>query len=80
MSKKISFRLYDFGDGKLLKLFGYTVWSNYKGKGQWWFKLFGMGLVGKDTKIYDLSFSQRNGYRNAVIIHGWYIYRLRNFA
>jgi hypothetical protein len=40
-------------------------------KGQWWFRVFGVGLSWKDIRIHKLTFSERNGYRRGLRIGSW---------
>ena len=40
------------------------IFCGYKNKegGRWWFRIFGYGIVFKDTKRHKLLFSERYGY------------------
>lgn len=50
----------------------YSLWLNgMKRDGQWWFRLFGYGLSGKDIKKYPLIFSERYGHRKGFRALGW---------
>lgn len=40
-------------------------------KGQWWFRVLGVGLSWKDTRIHPLMFSERNGYRKGLRVGSW---------
>lgn len=71
------FRFYNFGDKKSihhsLRLFGYSVWAFYRIKGFGWFRLFGLGLMWKDTSTFKSSFSERNGYVKGLKVGKWEI-------
>ena len=46
-----------------------------------WFRLFGkLGLVIKNTKISGMSFSEREGLINFIIIRGWLIKSIKNYG
>jgi len=40
-------------------------------KGQWWFRVLGVGLSWKDARIHPLMFSERNGYRKGLRLGAW---------
>jgi hypothetical protein len=40
-------------------------------KGQWWFRVFGVGVSGKDTRIHPLLFSERYGHRKGLRVGPW---------
>jgi hypothetical protein len=40
-------------------------------KGQWWFRVLGVGLSWKDTRIHPLVFSERNGFRKGLRVGLW---------
>lgn len=45
-----------------------SVFASYSVDGLGWFRIFGIGLLFKDTKKRKLTFSERNGYSRAVNI------------
>jgi len=45
--------------------------AGYFEKGLFWFRFFGYGIHGKDTKINRLFFSERNGYTKLFWIGKW---------
>ncbi len=73
----IYFRFYNFNTNNSihhsLKLFGYSVWAFYCIKGFGWFRLFGNGITWKNTAIYCLLFSERNGHKRGFNIGKWRI-------
>jgi len=40
-------------------------------KGIWWFRILGVGLSGKDTRLHPLLFSERNGYQKGLRLGNW---------
>jgi hypothetical protein len=40
-------------------------------KGQWWFRVFGVGVSWKDIRIHPLLFSERYGHRKGLRIGSW---------
>ncbi len=48
-----------------------SVFSKYRRKGFWWFRIFGYGLHGKDITKNDLTFSERNGFSRHLKIGRW---------
>jgi hypothetical protein len=38
-----------------------------------WFRIFGVGVSWKDTRMYPLIFSQRNGYARGRVIGNWWV-------
>jgi hypothetical protein len=49
-------------------------------KGQWWFRVFGVGLSWKDIRIHKLTFSERNGYRKGLRIGSWLFHFLPSIS
>ena len=45
-----------------------NLFHHYKGKGIYWFRILGYGLCFKDTKYFNISFSQRYGYTKYIKI------------
>jgi len=56
-----------------IKAFGISVLAYRYGNGLGWIRLFGVGLFWRTTKKYDLSFSERNGYKKYKIIGNWIV-------
>ncbi len=40
-------------------------------KGQWWFRVFGIGLSWKNIRIHGLMFSERYGHRKGLRLGSW---------
>jgi hypothetical protein len=49
------------------------VFSGYRSKGFFWFRIFGYGFTIKNNKHTPLTFSQRFGYRKYLKIGDWVI-------
>jgi hypothetical protein len=49
------------------------IFSYFKSRGVWWFRLLGRGVSVKDTKAYPLLFSERNGFVKRIQIGKWSI-------
>jgi len=49
----------------------------YKQDGFMWFRIFGWGLVIKDTHNHALLFSERNGFTKYIMIGKWIIRLLK---
>jgi hypothetical protein len=47
------------------------IFSGFKSKSIFWFRIFGYGLCFKNTRIYPLLFSERNGYVKVLKIGKW---------
>lgn len=47
--------------------------SAYSVPGYGWFRLFGAGIVWKDTRRHRSLFSERNGYTKRLMIGAWSI-------
>lgn len=52
----------------------------YKGSGIFWFRIFGIGIAGKNVSIHALLFSERHGYTKTFQIFGWSFKWLSNEA
>lgn len=48
-----------------------SIFCGMSQKGQWWFRVLGVGLSWKDTRIHPLMFSERNGYRKGLRVGSW---------
>lgn len=45
--------------------------SAYIVAGGGWFRLFGAGIGWKDTRLFPLTFSERNGYKRHLMLGAW---------
>lgn len=53
--------------------FNLRILSGYISKHHLWFRLFGHGLVVKDTRHCFMMFSERKGYHTAIRLGPYYI-------
>lgn len=78
---KKRFRFYDFNSEDSihhsLYLFGVNCWSMYFKEDFMWIRIFGKGLLVKNTKTYALSFGEKNNHQNGFKIGNWYFRYLR---
>lgn len=65
--------------GFYVKLFNIRILSFYKKVGFGWIRLFGRGLLFKDTTKHQMMFSERNGYMKKIIVGNWLIRRLKDY-
>jgi hypothetical protein len=49
------------------------MFSYYKGKNLWWFRIYGIGLFGVPIKGNWIPFSIRNKHRKTIKLFGYYI-------
>jgi hypothetical protein len=59
--------------GATKTLIKYNPFCYSVSKSHFWFRIFGYGLKGRNTRITEPLFSERNGHQKRVIIWGWSI-------
>lgn len=57
-------------------VYGKSLWAFYYKKHFGWLQFFGKGFAWKNTRIHQLSFSQRNRYSKIYKIGRWCFYAL----
>ena len=48
-----------------------NIFCGMKKNGQFWFRIFGIGISGKDITIHSRVFSERYGFVKSIQIRNW---------
>jgi hypothetical protein len=78
MKEKFQFYAFDIEKSvhRSFSLFGIKFFSFFVKMDFIWIRIFGKGLVAKNTNTYKLNFSERNKYQKGFKIGKWYFRNL----